>query len=204
MTSVYVPHRNEDGSLPVKPSYGEFPFDAVRPDLRTDHGDAFLEDCINPDGGDEGVCSLQRMNSTHRSIIGTGIKLACATGNLFAVQAYAADFEGVARATSAYGHQVTSEEKDSIKRFLTSVVEDGLQLAARNGHDNVVKYLLSDFVRDTLGTNIHANSNGAFHEACEQERVSTAKILIKAGILSSREEIQGLELQRLLNLIEEK
>uniref|UniRef100_A0A6C0AUD3 Uncharacterized protein n=1 Tax=viral metagenome TaxID=1070528 RepID=A0A6C0AUD3_9ZZZZ len=76
-----------------------------------------------------------------------GLKLACAYGRL--------------------GSLKTIVEVSAGKPWLREALEMGLQLAARHAERDVVKYLLHE-ARAVCDYDVHANNNGAAHEARER------------------------------------
>ena len=205
--SIHVPKRESDGSLPDVPSYGEFPFSLLQDfGCETQDGTmSFLYDCRGVDRSDENTVELSTCYKLHLHTVVHGIKIACALGNLRCVK----DIVGVWKAAYKNGPN-TAEDADAVppdddaravRKFLATVAEYGLQLAARNGHDDVVEYLLSPAVRNVLDFDIQANHNGAFHEACEHKRASTARLLLEKGAAGDMQ-TGSAAMKRVLGLVD--
>ena len=196
MPSIHVPDRNADGSLPSVPSYGDFPMQMITMfrDEASDSVADFLSDCWSLHKRGKAGTPMSEMYQLHRHVSAWGIKYACAIGNVRAVKQHVTDIDGAVRACNGYEArdaarttEAVAKQRGGMRLFLKSVAESGLQLAARGGHDNIVQYLLSPAVRDVLELDPRANANGAFHEACEHGHPTTAKMLLKAGVVPSVE-----------------
>jgi len=201
MTSVYVPPRKKDGSLPDVPSYGDFPVYGMA--SYGGYNGLFLHECFSPGISTPEEMRLNGENKIHSDILGLGLKLACVVGNVCVLKCHATNIDGAALAIGPYNIQNTTEKQRKFtRRIIKTALEDGLQLAARNGHTEVVKYLTSAPVREAVGLDIHANYNGAFHEACEHKRTTAAKALVEAGILNHHKPLNGLLMRHLMKLLD--
>ena len=91
-----------------------------------------------------------------------GLKMACANGHSEPVKTICEEMKKYIE---------NRETNANIRKYYKESLNDGLQLACRNGNKEIVEYLLN------LGFDLKTNNNGAYYEAIEQGHREISEII---------------------------
>lgn len=156
LKSVYVPTRGKNGIITDTQKYGV----SAPLDLLTVAGSGyvtialdFIYRCYNNSAIDEDEISYCVIPYSNGDLPDYGFLLCCVYGNMSIFKCKNAPYD---------------------------YINEGFQLACREGQIDIVKHILK---MNLPSFNVTANNNGALHEALENGHLSIVKLLIENGCL---------------------